>query len=177
MLDNNARNSPWKFQVQNKFGSRDIHPQSVDFGRKRAKWCPKIALYLENRKCYGKSDLIFGIYDKFPFTSVSFIFSLLLFFRVKIWRENGQILVPFWMVFWHFLDHYLKYFDETWSEVRQNGQEAVAKDCRSILSTIEEIFWVKDGQNRPKSTKLYEYPNFGRKFFIAFLESMDFNSC
>ena len=46
------------------------------------KWCLKIVLYLQNRKCYRKSDLIFGIYDKFPFTSVSFIFSLLLIFRV-----------------------------------------------------------------------------------------------
>ena len=42
---------------------------------KRPKWCPKIALYLENRKCYGKSDLIFGIYEELSFTNVSFIFS------------------------------------------------------------------------------------------------------
>ena len=60
-----------------------IHKVSI-LAEKRPKRCPKIALYLENRKCYGKSDLIFGIYDKFPFTSVSSIFSLLLVFRVKI---------------------------------------------------------------------------------------------
>ena len=43
--------------------------------KKRSKWCPKIALYLENRKCYGKSDLIFGIYEELSFTIVPFIFS------------------------------------------------------------------------------------------------------
>ena len=53
------------------------------------------------------------------------------------------------MVFGHFLGNHLKYFNETWSEVRQNGPEVVAKDCRSILSTIEAIFRVKDSQNRP----------------------------
>ena len=42
---------------------------------KRQKWCPKIPLYLENRKCYEKSDLIFGIYEELSFTSVLFIFS------------------------------------------------------------------------------------------------------
>ena len=153
-------NSLRKPHVQQKSGSRDIHPQSWDFDQNGKKWCLKIVLYLQNRKCYRKSDLIFGIYDKFPFTSVSFIFSLLLIFRVKIWRENGQILVPFWMVFWHFLDHYLKYFDENWSEVRQNGEEVVAKGCRSLFPTIEEIDRVKVGHNRPKSTKLYEWSIF-----------------
>jgi hypothetical protein len=53
------------------------------------------------------------------------------------------------MVFGHFLGNHFKYFDETWSEVALNGPEVVAKDCRSILSTIEAIFRVKDGQNRP----------------------------
>ena len=82
------------------------------------------------------------------------------------------------MVLGHFLNHYLKYFDETWSEVRQNGQEVVAKDCRSILSTIEVIFRVKDSKNRPQSTKLYGWSKFwSKKNFIAFLESRDFNSC
>jgi hypothetical protein len=60
------------------------------------------------------------------------------------------------MVFRHFIGNHLKYFDETWSEVGQNGLEVVAKDCRSILSTIEAIVRVKDGQNPPKSTKPYE---------------------
>jgi hypothetical protein len=68
------------------------------------------------------------------------------------------------MVFGHFIGSHLKYFDETWSEVRQNGPEVVAKDCRSILSTIEESFRVKDGQNRPN---FMNDPNFGRKIFYC----------
>ncbi len=138
------------------------------FWAKTGKVVCKIALYLQNRKCYGKSDLIFEIYDKFPFTSVSSDFCLLLVFRVKIWPENGQFWVPFWMVFGHFLGNHLKYFNETWSEVRQNGPEVVAKDCRSILSTIEAIFRVKDGQNRPKWTKLYEWSKFWSHIFYCF---------
>jgi hypothetical protein len=59
------------------------------------------------------------------------------------------------MVFGHFLDHHSKYFDETWSEVRKNGEEAGAKDSRLSFATIREIFSVKYSQNRPKSTKLY----------------------
>jgi hypothetical protein len=34
----------------------------------------------------------------------------------------------------------------------------LAKDCRSILSPIEEIYRVKDGQNRPKSTNFMNDP-------------------
>ena len=110
------------------------------------------SLYI-SRTVYAMENLIwFGIYNKFPFTSVSSDFCLLIVFRVKIWPENGQFSVPFWMVFWHFLGNYLKHFDETWSEVRPSGPEVVPKDCMSILSTIEAIFRVKDGQNRPKST-------------------------
>ena len=36
----------------------------------------------------------------------------------------------FWVVFWHCLANHLKYFDETWSQVRQNGYKAVARDYR-----------------------------------------------
>jgi hypothetical protein len=37
------------------------------------------------------------------------------------------------MVFGHSLGNYLKYVDETWSEVRQNGEEAVVKDSRLLF--------------------------------------------
>ena len=59
------------------------------------------------------------------------------------------------MVFGHFVDNWLKDFDETWSEVRQNGCEADAKDRRPKFSAILEIFRLKVGKNRPKSTKIY----------------------
>ena len=36
----------------------------------------------------------------------------------------------FWLVFWHFLANHLKYLDETWSKVRQNGYKADATDQR-----------------------------------------------
>ena len=54
------------------------------------KWCLKIVLYLQNRKCYRKSDLIFGIYGKLSLRVLSSDFFLLVVFRVKIWPENGQ---------------------------------------------------------------------------------------
>jgi hypothetical protein len=41
---------------------------------KWSKWCPKIAVYLENGSSHGKSDLILGIYRKFPFPNVSSVF-------------------------------------------------------------------------------------------------------
>ena len=34
----------------------------------------------------------------------------------------------FWVGFWYFLANHLKYFDETWSEVKQNGYKTDAKD-------------------------------------------------
>ena len=49
------------------------------FVKKRLKWCLKIGLYLENRRCYGKSNLIFGIY-----TNVSSDFCQFLVFSLKI---------------------------------------------------------------------------------------------
>ena len=77
------------------------------------KWCLKIVLYLQNRKCYRKSDLIFGIYDKFSFPDVASDFCLLFVFREKNWPENGQFSCIFWMVFGHFFANYLAEFDET----------------------------------------------------------------
>ena len=59
------------------------------------KWCLKIVLYLQNRKCYRKSDLIFGIYDKFSFLYVSSDFCLLVVFMVKKWLEDGQFSCTF----------------------------------------------------------------------------------
>ena len=70
--------------------SRDIHPQSSDFGQKRQKWCLKNTLYLENRKCYWKSDLIFGIYDKFSFPHNASDFFLLIVFREKNRLKDDQ---------------------------------------------------------------------------------------
>ena len=40
------------------------------------------------------------------------------------------------MVFEDFLVNYSKYFDEIWSEVKQNGEEAGAKDSRLLFATI-----------------------------------------
>ena len=56
-----------------------------DFWRKRPKWCPKIALYLENGYSYRKSDSIFGIYGK-----ASSDFGLLVVFWVKIRPKDSQ---------------------------------------------------------------------------------------
>ena len=53
------------------------------------KWCLKIVLYLRNRKCYRKSDLIFGIYWKFSFRYVWWDFCLLVVFMAKNWPKNG----------------------------------------------------------------------------------------
>ena len=52
-----------------------------------------------------------------------------------------------------------KDFHATWSYVRKNGNEVVAKDCQFIFTTIYEIFRARDSQNRqnfvnePKSKK------------------------
>ena len=77
------------------FRSWDNHPQSSDFGPNCQKWCLKNALYLENHKCYRKSDLIFRIYDKFSFLYVSSDFCLLVVFMVKKWLEDGQFSCTF----------------------------------------------------------------------------------
>ena len=161
-------NSPRKPHVQKNCRSRDIHPQSSDFGQKRQKWCLKNALYLENRKCYRKSDLIFGIYDKFSFAHVSSDFCPLVVFRVKNWVKDGQFSCIFWMVLGHFLANHLKYFDETWSEVRQNGYEEDAKDQKPTFWAYLEIFGLKIAKNRPKSPKFYGWSkNFSKKIFLA----------
>ena len=102
----------------------------------KAEVVSKDALYLEKRRCYRKSDLILCIYDKFPFPHVPLDFCLVFVFRVKIWPENSQFVVSFWMVLGAFLVYYLKYIDEIWSEVKQNGKEAVAKDSRLLFATI-----------------------------------------
>ena len=77
-----------KPHIKRKFFSGDIHPQRSDFGRKRPKWCPKIALYLENRKWYEKSDSIFGIYRKFPFLYVYQIFA---YSSSSGWKSGSKI--------------------------------------------------------------------------------------
>ena len=62
----------------------------------------------------------------------------------------------FWLFFlWHFLANDLKYFDETWSKVRQSGYKADEKDKRPSDQAILSIFSLKVGKNRPKSAKIY----------------------
>ena len=149
-----------------------IHKVEI-FCQKQEKWCPKI--YLQNRKCYWKSDLIFGIYNKFSFSHVSSDFHLLVVFREKNWLENGQFSCIFWMVFGHLFAHYLTEFDETLSE--QNGYTVDAKDQGPKFSAILEIFRLKISRNRPKSAKiLWMIQKIFENFFFAFLESTYFNS-
>ena len=64
------------------------------------------------------------------------------------------------MVFRHFLDHHSKYFDETWSEVRKNGEEAGAKDRRVSFATIREIFRVKIAKIDQNQPNFMNDPNF-----------------
>ena len=75
---------PAKTVSQNKFSFSRYSSLKVRFGPKMRKWGLKKAQYLENGKCYRKSDLIFGIYGKFSFRYVSSDFCLLVVFRVKI---------------------------------------------------------------------------------------------
>jgi hypothetical protein len=59
-------------------------------------------------------------------------------------------------------------FDETWSEVRQNGYEEDAKDPTPKFWAVMEIFGLKVAKNRPKSPKFYGWSkNFSKKFFLA----------
>ena len=102
------------------FSSSDNHPKSSNFCQKRPKWCPKNALYLENQKSYQKSDLIFRIYDKFPFLYIPSDFNLLVIFWVKIWHKLGQFSCLFGMV----LSFGVFFWPITWSEVRQNEYKA-----------------------------------------------------
>ena len=44
------------------------------------------------------------------------------------------------MIFAQYLDNHLKYFDETWSEVRQNGYKSDAKDFMVKFKPILKIF-------------------------------------
>ena len=160
-------NSPRKPHVQKNCRSRDIHPQSSDFGQKWQKWCLKKARYLKNGKCYWKSDLIFRICDKLPFLYVWSDFCLVFVFREKIWLENGQFSCIFWVFWGHFLANHCEDFDETWSEVRQNGYKAAAKDQRPRVLASLEIFGLKVGKNRPKSAKIYGWSkNFSKKIFL-----------
>ena len=69
--------------------------------------------------------------------------------------------------FWHFLANHFEDFDETWSEVRQNGYKAAAKDQRPRVLASLEIFGLKVGKNRPKSAKIYGWSkNFSKKIFL-----------
>ena len=97
--------APRENHMSKKSRSQDIHPQSSDFGQKWWKWCPMIVLYLENGKYYQESDLIFGIYDKFPFLYVSPDFHLHVVFMEKIWLENDQFSCIVGG-FWHFLTNH-----------------------------------------------------------------------
>ena len=113
------------------------------FFRKRPKWCPKIALYLENGYSYRKSDSIFGIHGKFPFLNVSSDFCLLVVFWVKIRPKDRQFSWVFWVVFGYFLGKYLKDFYKTRSEHRLNRYEADAKDRRWTLNEKFVKFYSK----------------------------------
>jgi len=116
ILDNNARNSPWKFQVQNKFGSRDIHPQSSDFwengqsGVQRSLYISWTVIATENLIRYSESTenfLSWRCHQIFAYMSSSGWK-----FDPKIGNfhlKNGL----FWVVFGYFLGKYLKDFDKT----------------------------------------------------------------
>ena len=120
----------------------------INFGRKMQKWCPEIALYLENRKCYRKSYLIFGIYRPYPFPTVSSDFCLLaVFFR----HENSQ----FWCFFEWFSGIFLdKFWPNSLGSDRKWAQSRHKKDCRSKFRASLKIFRLKVGKNCPKSTKI-----------------------
>ena len=73
----------------------------------------------------------------------------------------------FWVFWGHFLANHFEYFDETWSEVRQNGYKAAAKNQRPRVLASLEIFGLKVGKNRPKSAKIYGWSkNFSKKIFL-----------
>ena len=79
-------------------------------------------------------------------------------------RLQGENLTRIWPIFMHFLSglgHFLanhfEDFDETWSEVRQNGYKSAAKDKRPSNWAILEIFSHKVGKNRPKLAKIYRW--------------------
>ena len=74
--------------------------------------------------------------------------------------RTRSILSAFLNGFWAFSRPPLEIF--RWNLVRsqKNGKEAGAKDSRLSFATIREIFIVKDSQNRPKLTKLYEWSKF-----------------
>ena len=114
---------------------------------------------------------------KFPLLYVSSDFHVLVVFMEKNRPQNGQFLCTFWVVSGHFLANHFKYFDETRSEVRQNGYKADAKDQRPSYEAILEIFSLKVGKNRPKSVKIYGwFKNFSKKFFFGSNDSKWSNS-
>lgn len=61
------------------------------------KWCPKIALYLENRKCYGKCDLIFGIYEELSLSFCVIRFALFLYLQGENLTRTRPILSAFFI--------------------------------------------------------------------------------
>ena len=135
------------------------------------KWCPKITLYLEHRKCYGKSDLIFGIYEELSFTSVSSNFSLLV--------SSGWKFDPKTVNFECLFEWFLGIFSAaTWSMWMKLGQKSDQMDTNQIQGhTIihRGDFRVKYGQNQPKSTKLNEWSNFfsrSRTILTKFLNGL-----
>ena len=114
------------------------------------KWCLKIVLYLQNRKCYRKSDLIFRIYDKFSFLYVSSDFCLLVVFMVKKWLEDGQFSCTFLSGFRVISRQRLDRFG--WNLVRSETGSIQRRRKRPDVKIISQSGDIKPriAKNRPK---------------------------
>ena len=145
------------------FRSWDNHPQSSDFGRNCQKWCLKNALYLENHKCYRKSDLIFRIYVKFSFLQVLSDFSLLVVFMVKKWCEDGQFSCTFLSDFRLISRQRLERF--AWNLVRSETGLIQRRHKRPDVKIFSQSGDIKPriAKNRPKF--MDDPKNFRKKFF------------
>ena len=133
-----------KPHVKSFIRSGDIHPQSSDFGRKWPKWCPKNPLYLQNRKSYQKSDLIFRTCDKFSFRYISSDFYTLSILTVETWLWLDQFSCLFLMVLGTFSA-------TTWTILIKLGLKFDKIETNQTQKT-GRIFRLRSAKNKPKLT-------------------------
>ena len=141
------------------------------------KWCLKKAPYLENRKCYRKSDLIFRIYDKFSFLYVSSDFCLLVVFMVKKWLEDGQFSCTFLSGFRLLSRQRLDRF--AWNLVRSEIKWLQRRRKRPDVKILSQSGDIKPriAKNRPKiDQNLWMIQKIFEKNFFGWNASKWFNS-
>ena len=138
---------PAKTVCQKKFSFSRYSSLKVRFGPKNAKMGSKESPISRKRQMLSKIWFDIRNLRKILFQVRMIRFLPTCRLQGEKWPEDClfSFLSPFWMVSGHFLDNYLKDFDQTCWEVRQNGYKAGAKDQTVKFWAIGEIFRLKDG--------------------------------